>query len=71
MAKFKALRSNAPVPMALDPGETIVAVVPERDGQDHAEVLALLLVTSQGRTYRTAIVTQDDGVNVTETRRIA
>lgn len=71
MAKFKALRSNAPVPMALDQGETVVSVVLERDGHDDAEILALLLVTSQGRIYRTAIITQDDGVNVTETRRIA
>jgi hypothetical protein len=69
---FKRLRSNAPPAIPLDASayETIVAVVPERDGAGHSETLALFCVTSGGRIYRTEIVTNEDGKHTTDTCRV-
>lgn len=67
---FKRLRSNAPPAIHLDieNGETVVAVIPERDGAGHSE--ALLHITNGGRIYRTEIVTNEDGKHTTDTYRI-
>ncbi len=69
---FKRLRSNAPpaIPLDFEDGETVVAVIPERDGAGHSEALALIHITSGGRIYRTEIVTNEDGKHTTDTYRI-